>query len=117
MAATTDSFRYPESLQMLLETEIMGNRNVYYQPPSNVSMKYPCIVYQLQGIDTNYACNQDYISYKYYQLTYIDNEPNTLIPDKLNALPMCSFVRTFTSENRNHYVFRIYWKERRESTE
>lgn len=102
--------KYPESLQALLTT-ILGSKNVYFQPPDRSKMKYPCIVYQLDGVDTQYADNRDYFKYKRYQLTYIDGTPDMTVPDKLDALPLCSFVRPFTSENRNHYVYKIYHKE------
>lgn len=107
MAST---IKYPISLQAQLE-KLLGSRNVYFQPPSDFKMKYPCIVYQLDNIDTRYADNRDFMSYKRYQLTYIDPNPDTTVPDRLNEVPLCSFVRFFTSENRNHYIFRIYHKE------
>ena len=31
-------------LQTLLE-ELLGSKNVYYQPPNNLSMSYPAILY------------------------------------------------------------------------
>lgn len=106
----TATIKYPESLQALL-TQVLGSKNVYFQPPDAKVMKFPCIVYQLSNVDTTYADNRDYVKYKCYQITYIDGSPDMTIPDKLDSLPMCSFVRFFTSENRNHYVYRIYHKE------
>ena len=41
-------------LQTLLE-EILGSKNVYFQPPDTVSMKYPAIVYSLNRIDKKAA--------------------------------------------------------------
>lgn len=102
--------KYPESLQALLTT-ILGSKNVYFQPPDSSKMKFPCIVYQLDTVDTRYADNCDFVKYKRYQLTYIDGTPDMTVPDKLDALPLCTFNRFFTSENRNHYVYKIYHKE------
>ena len=34
---------------------ILGSKNVYYEPPSSLLMKYPAIVYSLDDIDKRYA--------------------------------------------------------------
>ena len=95
-------------LQTLLEA-LLGSRNVYFQPPSTVKMKYPCIVYSLSDIDTKFADNIPYSNKRRYQLTAIDPNPDSVIPDKLALLPMCIFDRSYTSDNLNHYVFNIYF--------
>ena len=41
-------------LQTFLE-EILESRNVYFQPPESVKMKYPAIVYALDDIENVYA--------------------------------------------------------------
>lgn len=48
--------RTREDLQKKL-VEIIGNNNVYFQPPSNVQMKYPAIRYQLDSIELRRADN------------------------------------------------------------
>ena len=95
-------------LQTLLEA-LLGSRNVYFQPPSTVKMKYPCIVYSLSDIDTKFADNIPYSNKRRYQLTAIDANPDSVIPDKLALLPMCVFDRSYTADNLNHYVFNIYF--------
>ena len=35
--------------------------NVYFQPPSNVRLNYPCILYSLGDIDDTYANNEVYL--------------------------------------------------------
>lgn len=95
-------------LQTLLEAQL-GSRNVYFQPPPSVKMKYPCIVYSLSDIDTKFADNIPYSNKRRYQLTAIDPNPDSVIPDKLALLPMCVFDRSYTADNLNHYVFNIYF--------
>ena len=95
-------------LQSLLET-LLESRNVYFQPPPSVKMKYPCIVYSLSDIDTKFADNNPYSNSRRYQLTAIDPNPDSTIPDKLALLPMCIFDRSYTADNLNHYVFNIYF--------
>lgn len=95
-------------LQTLLET-LLGSRNVYFQPPSTVQMSYPCIVYQRVNIDIIHADNGPYRIEKQYQITVIDKNPDSLIPDKLVSLQKCVFDRHFVSDNLNHDVFNIYF--------
>lgn len=111
MATNTEiEIKYPEALQALL-TKTLGTNNVYFQPPSTIKMKYPCIVYQLDYMNSTFADNVLYRGYKRYQVTYIDSEPDMAIPDQIAQIPMCSFSRFFTAENRNHYVYKLYFKE------
>lgn len=88
---------------------ILGSGNVYFQPPSNVQMQYPCIVYSRDSARTAFAGNAPYRYTKRYQVKYIDQNPDSDIPDKIAALPMCSFERHFAAENLNHDVFNIFF--------
>ena len=95
-------------LQSLLE-EALGSRSVYFQPPANVQMQYPCIIYKRESVDTKFAGNNPYLHTKQYQVTIIDRNPDSAIPDKVAALPMCTHNRFFTADNLNHDVFNIYF--------
>jgi hypothetical protein len=95
-------------LQTLLE-EILGSRNVYFQPPASISIKYPAIVYSLDNIENSFADDGVYNSQRKYSITVIDGDPDTLIIDKINSLPRCRFDRHFKFENLNHYVFTIIY--------
>ena len=72
-------------------------------------MKYPCIVYKRVTGDTQFADNIPYIIKKKYQITVIDSNPDSLIPDKVAQLPYCVFDRHFTSGNLNHDVYNLYF--------
>ena len=47
-------------LQAMLE-QILGSRNVYYQPPASVQMNYPAIVYSRKNIENSHADDAVYI--------------------------------------------------------
>lgn len=102
--------KYPEGLQKLL-TKILGTPYVYFQPPSDSAMQYPCIVYHLDGIDTRYANNLPYEHHKRYLVTYIDFDPDMTIPDQIAQLPTAKFSSYYTADNLNHYAYRLYYKE------
>lgn len=90
-------------------TDILGSANVYFQPPESLKLKYPCIVYERRGVFKDHADNLGYRMLKNYQLTYMDEDPDSDIPDKLLQLPKCSFDRHFASDNLNHDTFTIYF--------
>ena len=91
-------------LQTLLE-EILGSRNVYFQPPGSVKMKYPAIVYGLEDIKNTFANDRVYLSKRKYLITVIDEDPDSEIVEKVSQLPTCRFNRHFESDNLNHDVF------------
>lgn len=95
-------------LQEILKA-ILGSSNVYFQPPPGVQMKYPAIVYKRDRIDIQHADNKPYKNAKRYQITVIDRNPDSDIPDKVAALRTCSFDRSFTADNLNHDVFNLYF--------
>lgn len=95
-------------LQDKLE-ELNENRNVYFQPPSNIQMNYPAIKYEIDRIDTKFANDSSYIRNKRYTITVISKNAKPEIIDKLLDLPMCTFDRSYQSDNLNHFVFTIYW--------
>jgi len=95
-------------LQTLFEN-ILGSRNVYFQPPESVKINYPAIVYGLDNIENSFANNGVYLSKKKYLVTVIDEDPDSPIVDKVAALPTCRFNRRFQSDNLNHDVFILYF--------
>lgn len=95
-------------LQTELE-ELLGSRNVYFQPPASVRMKYPAIVYTRSDIDNNFADDSVYMQSHFYEVTVIDEDPDSEIVDAVSKFPTCRFSRHFTSENLNHDTFIIYY--------
>ena len=95
-------------LQNVLE-ELLGNRNVYYQPPESLKMSYPAIVYSRKTIDNSYANNSVYKQNYAYEITVIDKNPDSEIVNKVSKLPTCRFDRHFKSDNLNHDVFTLYY--------
>lgn len=96
-------------LQHELEA-ILGSKFVYFQPPESIKICYPCIVYSLDGVDTKHADDKPYRITKRYSVTIIDKDPDSIIPDKLLALPMCSPPRFYTADNLNHWVFSLFYE-------
>lgn len=95
-------------LQLVLES-ILGNRNVYYNPPASVKIKYPAVVYERSDIETLDANNDTYIRYHRYMLTLIDKNVDSVYVDAIIDLPFCSYDRHYVADNLHHDVFSIYF--------
>jgi hypothetical protein len=95
-------------LQALLES-LLESENVYFQPPESLRMQYPCIVYHRDTAETLFADNGPYRHTKQYQVTVIDRNPDSVIPDRVAELPLCKHSRFFTANNLNHDVFSLYY--------
>lgn len=93
-------------LQVILKTLA---DNVYFQTPPNVTMKYPAIRYEWDDLDTQFANNAPYRRTKRYQVTVIAREPDSDVPMKVAALPMCTMVRRYIADNLVHTVFSLYF--------
>ena len=87
----------------------LGSRQVYFQPPESVKMKYPVIVYSRNRIDNEHANDGVYIQSPSYSITVIDKNPDSDIVERVSRLPRCRFDRHYTADNLNHDTFTIYY--------
>lgn len=91
--------------------EILGSRNVYFQPPASVKLSYPCIVYKRHILDAEYADNSKFMKSQSYQITVIYSDPDSSLPENIfKALDFCSAnTPTYVADNLYHDVFIVYW--------
>lgn len=96
-------------LQKELENVLVSD-HVYYQPPENIKMRYPCIVYEQYTAYNPHANNRTYLYIKGYQVTVIDADPDSNIKARMiEHFSMCRWNRHFVSNNLNHDVYIIYY--------
>ncbi len=86
-----------------------ADSRVYFQPPETIRLIYPCIIYERDTADTQFADNAPYIYTNRYEVTVIDRDPDSEIPSRIAMLPMTINDRHFTSDNLHHDVFKIYY--------
>lgn len=89
--------------------EALGSRNVYFQPPESIKMKYPAIVYSRDDIDNSFANDSVYMQSLAYSVTVIDSDPDSEIVAKVSRLPRCQYDRHYKADNLNHDMFTIYY--------
>lgn len=96
-------------LQSMLE-DLLGSKNVYFQPPENVKLNYPCIIYKRSFIERRiFANDKPYQNRVRYEVIVVDKNPDSNILDKVSSLPMCIFQRHYTSDNLNHDIYDLYY--------
>ena len=96
-------------LQTKLE-EILGSNHVYFDPPESVKMQYPCIVYERDAGDINFANNNPYRFEVRYNITAISKKAdNPIIGTLALALPKIRYDRHFVSSGLHHDVFTVYF--------
>lgn len=83
--------------------------NVYFQPPENTAIKYPCIIYNREDSEFKHANNQLYDQYKRYTVMVIDKDPDSELPDEVAKLPMCTYNRFYTADGLNHDVYQVFF--------
>ena len=89
--------------------DILGTRQVYFQPPESVRMKYPSIVYSLERVDKRKADDTGYLKTRRYQVQYISRDPDNEVIDRLLDLPYSSFDRRFVVDNLYHDCVALYF--------
>lgn len=82
---------------------------VYFQPPNGFRMKYPCLIYKFDGVQTLYADGRAYRTIGRYTVTIITKNPDPCIVDKMLEFPYCQFDRCYPADNLNHFTFILYY--------
>lgn len=109
--------------------KVLGSRNVYFVPDQNIRLKYPCIVYQLDGEDIKRANDKPYLVCNKYQITVISYDPDSDRFDKSTVNELNEDMQgdsiierllyhfdyierstnRYVSDNLNHDVFTLYY--------
>lgn len=96
------------NLQAMLE-QLLGSRNVYYQPPESLKLSYPAIVYSKDNVRNTFADNNVYGQSNVYKITVIDRDPESEIASKISLLPTAKFATRYSANDLTHEVYTIYY--------
>ena len=88
---------------------ILGSRNVYFQPPESIKMKYPAIVYERNDIKNKHGDDDIYLQAYQYKVTVIDYDPDSEIVQRMAKFKMSRFKRHYVVNGLNHDTFTIYY--------
>lgn len=100
-----------DELHQLL-CDILGSNHCYFGPPSNIRMRYPCIVYSNEGSSVRSADDIRYLKWNKYIVTIIDECPESPIMKRMyecDDIKHLSHDRTYVADGMYHYVLTICW--------
>lgn len=84
--------------------------NVYFQPPSNITMVYPCIVYNKTGKTKEFSNNSLYLSVQGYQIMLIESNPDSTIANEIEKhFQSCVISQYYTVDNLNHTTLILFY--------
>ena len=89
--------------------ELLGSRNVYFDPPESLKMQYDAIRYSRSKIENTYASDSVYGQHNRYEVVVIYKNPDCDLPMKISRLPLCSHDRHYVADNLHHDVFTLYY--------
>lgn len=90
--------------------KVLGSRNVYFQPPESIKLKYPCIIYHTSIGRSFNADNNAYIFTDSYDVTVIDSDPDSQIPDRvLRSFSMIRKEKPYNADGLYHSPFVLYF--------
>lgn len=95
-------------LQSILEN-LLGSKNVYYQPPENLKMEYPAIRYSKDNINNFYADDMKYNNRDSYNLTIISRYPDHPVIKEILKMNYTSFKGHYVSNNLHHDTIKIFY--------
>lgn len=88
---------------------ILDSSNVYYQPPENVKMEFPAIVYRLNSIRRLTANDNVYNMKRSYEVIVVSKTPDSAAIDEILALPNASYIKRYVSDNLYHDVITLFY--------
>ena len=81
---------------------------IYYRPPSNLPLEYPCIVYSLAGHDLSHSNNSTYNVGDIFDVSLITVRPGTTHSNNpMLKIRGCTLTTIYSQANLIHNKFRI----------
>lgn len=97
---------YRDLLHLL--QQVVQHDRVYFQPPENLKIQYPAVVFHLSKIEIDRASDVPYKGAKEYSVTLITKDPEPDVIDEILKIPYSSLDTTYISDGMNHFVFTFY---------
>ena len=104
--------------------DLLGSAYVYFDPPENIQMQFPCIIYTREGADVKHANDRVYMFTRRYTVTYVSfdssegvseyddkeiEDSQTVVERIINHFPLCKYDRHFCVDGLSHDVFELYY--------
>lgn len=81
---------------------------LYFQPPTNVSLQFPSIVYRSTGTMDTYGNGKLYLRYYEFELVVITKDAESQLPyDLVDGLEYATITSQYQSDNLYHTAIRV----------
>ena len=92
-------------------SELVNTGKVYFQPPANVHLEYPCFVFHRTDAYQPHANDKNYLFRPAYKVTYINHdEPDPdIVKIVMEKFPYCHYTGHSVVDNLHHDYFTIYY--------
>lgn len=97
---------YRDLLHLLRKA--VDHDRVYFQPPENLKLGYPAIVFHLTKIKVDHADDVPYKGAREYMITLISRDPEPDALEEILKIPYTTLDSTYISDGMNHFVFTSY---------
>ena len=90
--------------------EVTGYDYLYFQPPKNTEMSYPCVRYNLSTVHVTSADNKAYVLQDCYEVILITKkQAMDVVHRLLEHFPKISPGNFYVADNLYHYPFKLYY--------
>lgn len=86
---------------------IFPGLNLYYRPPTNLLLEYPCIVYDVKNFNASRANNAVYVNGTTFRATVMSVLPGYEDTRNMLQLAHSEHINSFISDGIVHEVFDI----------
>ena len=97
---------YRDLLRLLRKA--VAHDRVYFQPPENLKLGYPAVVFHLTKIKVDHADDLTYKGAREYMITLITKDPEPDALEEILKIPYTTLDSTYQSDGMNHFVFTSY---------
>lgn len=81
---------------------------VYYQPPEEIKLDYPAILFEKTGGEYSFANNKVNSKAAKFKVTVIYKDPNFEYEESMSHIRYCSPDTSFRTEGLYHDVYTVY---------
>lgn len=83
--------------------------DVYFQPPSNIKLSYPCIVYSKSRDNASYASNDIYYEKDVYSITLMEKDPDSTKAKEILRYFRHIAIQTYLTKDSLHQTTLILY--------
>jgi hypothetical protein len=90
--------------------KLLGSEYCYFNPPDNIRIHHPCIIYRRLRPEVKHADNTRYATMDHYRLTVISTDPDYDLPDKIADHFMHAAIENQANiNNLSHTYIDLYY--------